>query len=59
MSLGVLEAGEEKLGLQLQVVGQKSRIIAEVKVNSVFMDLENFLQLRVGDRLVMFHSKGD
>ena len=48
-----------KLGINIFVVGVKDEIVTEIKRFGLYQDLENFIQLRIGDRLVLYLTKGD
>lgn len=48
-----------KTGLNIEVIERTQPALAEVKKMGVFQDMENFLQLRVGDTLIFYHSVGE
>ena len=48
-----------KLGVNIEIFPQVEEIVAEVKRGGFFVDVDNFLQLRVGDRLIFYMSKSD
>lgn len=47
------------MGVPIQVVNKNESITIEVKRNGLFQDLDNSLQLKVGDNLTFYISKGD
>jgi len=45
--------------LNIYVVGAKDEVVTEVKRFGLYQDLENFIQLRVGDKLILYLTKGE
>jgi len=57
--IGEVKKAFGKLGINIFVVGAKDEIVTEIKRFGLYQDLENFIQLRIGDRLVLYLTKGD
>jgi hypothetical protein len=49
----------QKLGLELEIINNNDDMITEVRRNGLYIDLDCTLQLRVGDRLIFYLSKGE
>ena len=47
-----------RLGINVFVVEQEGEVVTEVKRVGLYHDLENYLQLRVGDKLTLYLTKG-
>jgi len=48
-----------RLGVQIDIYPTYEDVIAEVKRTGLYHDLESFLQLRVGDRLIFYYTRGE
>jgi len=48
-----------KLGINIFVEGARDEIVTEIKRFGLYQDLENFIQLRQGDKLVLYLTKGE
>jgi len=48
-----------KLGINIFVEGVKDEIVTEIKRFGLYQDLENFIQLRQGDKLILYLTKGE
>ena len=48
-----------KLGINIFVVGQNDEVVTEIKRFGLYQDLENFLHIRVGDKLTLYLTKGE
>jgi len=64
LRIGVIFLGEVKkalmkLGINIFVVGANEEIVTEVKRFGLYHDLENFLHMRVGDKLTLYLTKGE
>ncbi len=57
--IGEVKKAFAKLGLNIYVVGAKDEVVTEVKRFGLYQDLENFIQLRVGDKLILYLTKGE
>lgn len=55
--LGEVHKALQKLGVNIQIYPQNEEIVAEVKRTGLFFDMENFLQLRVGDKLIFYMTR--
>ncbi len=57
VSPGYVARSRSLLGLDVEVFSEKTVTLNEVKKNNLFFDMENKLELRVGDSLTFYLSK--
>ncbi|KRX05854.1 hypothetical protein PPERSA_03791 [Pseudocohnilembus persalinus] len=57
--VGQVPKAFENFGVNINIVPSDKEIIAEVKKIGLFHDLENTVELRVGDFIIVYISKGD
>ena len=49
----------ENLGSKIKIIDNKTELTVDVKKMGLFKDLENYIELRLGDTLIFYLSKGD
>ena len=49
----------ENLGSKIKIIDNKTDLTVDVKKMGLFKDLENYIELRLGDTLIFYLSKGD
>lgn len=55
--LGKIPNGIEKLGINLIVKNIEDEVLVEVKRKGLAFDLENILEMRVGDYIIFYQAK--
>ena len=54
---GVILEIEEKFGVQVEIIGENEKLTEEIKRIGFLIDRKRPIQLRKGDRLVLYLSK--
>lgn len=57
VSAGYVAKSRSLLGLDVEVFSEKTVTLNEVKKNNLYFDMENKLELRLGDTLIFYLSK--
>ena len=55
--LGEVQKAKQRLGVNIAVYHPQEEVVAEIKRLGLYFDMENFLQLRVGDKLTFYLSR--